>query len=82
MDTELTEEERTLSPEELDGEGESPYLRRQKAMAVRRHRLSWSWRWILFFTAVVAPVGITSYYLTTFALSSPRFELHSADDVR
>jgi len=27
-------------------------------------------------------VGITSYFLTTFALSSPRFELHSADDIQ
>ena len=78
----MREEEKALSPEELDGEEESPYLRRQKAVAVRRHRLWWGWRWVLFFTAVVAPVGITSYYLTTFALSSPRFELHSADDVQ
>ena len=82
MDRQLAEEGKALSPEELDGEEESPYLRRQKAVAVRRHRLSWGWRWVLFFTAVVAPVGITSYYLTTFALSSPRFELHSADDVQ
>jgi cell division protein FtsQ len=82
MDKELAEEEKALSPEELDGEEESPYLRRQRAVAVRRHRLSWAWRWLLFFTAVVAPMGITSYYLTTFALSSPRFELHSADDVQ
>jgi cell division protein FtsQ len=82
MDSRWAEEGKALSPEELDGEEESPYLRRQKAVTVRRHRLSWSWRWVLFFTAVVAPVGITSYYLTSFALSSPRFELHSADDVQ
>ncbi len=80
--TELAEEEKTLSLDDLDGEKESPYLRRQKAVAVRRHRLSWAWRCVLFFTAVVAPVGIASYYLTTFALSSPRFELRSADDVQ
>jgi cell division protein FtsQ len=82
MDRQLAEEGKALSPEELEGEEESPYLRRQKAVAVRRHGLAWGWRWVLFFTAVVAPVGITSYYLTTFALSSPRFELHSADDVQ
>jgi len=78
----LAEEEKALAPEGLDGEEESPYLRRQKAVTVRRHRLWWGWRWVLFFTAVVAPVGITSYFLTTFALSSPRFELHSADDIQ
>jgi cell division protein FtsQ len=82
MDTELTEDERTPLPGGLDGEEESPYLRRQKAVVVRRHRFSWRWRWVLFFTAVVAPLGIASYYLTAFALSSPRFELHSADDVQ
>ena len=82
MDTELTEEERTPLPEGFEGEEESPYFRRQKAVKVRRHHLAWGWRWVLFFTAVVPPVGITSYYLTTFALSSPRFELHSADDVQ
>jgi cell division septal protein FtsQ len=82
MGTELTEEERALSPEGLDGEEESPYLRRQKAVTVRRHRHWWGWRWLLFFTTVVAPLGITSYLLTTFALSSPRFELRSADDIQ
>jgi cell division protein FtsQ len=82
MDTELTEEERTPSPEGLDAEEESPYLRRQKAVTVWRHRPLWGQRGALFFVAVVAPVGITSYFLTTFALSSPRFELHSADDIQ
>jgi cell division protein FtsQ len=78
----LAEEEKALLLEALEGEEESPYLRRQKAVTVRRHRLAWDRRWGLFFTAVVAPVGITSYFLTTFALSSPRFELHSADDIQ
>jgi cell division protein FtsQ len=36
---------------------------------------------MIFFTVVVAPVGITSFFLTTFFLSSPRFELRSAEDV-
>jgi cell division protein FtsQ len=78
----LAEEEKALLLEALEGEEESPYLRRQKAVTVRRHRLAWDRRWGLFFTAVVAPMGITSYFLTTFALSSPRFELHSADDIQ
>jgi cell division protein FtsQ len=81
VDKEFAEEGKALWPEELDGQEESPYLRRQKAVAVRRHR-AWGRRWILFLTAVVAPVGITSYSLTTFTLSSPRFELHSADDIQ
>jgi len=82
MGKQWAEEEKALAPEGLDGEEESPYLRRQKAVTVRRHRLWSGWRWVLFFAAVVAPVGITSYFLTTFALSSPRFELHSADDIQ
>ena len=82
MGRQLEEEEKALTPQGLDGEEESPYLRRQKAVTVRRRRLWRGRRWILFFATVVAPVGITSYLLTTFVLSSPRFELHSADDVQ
>ena len=82
MDRELAEERKAPSPEELDGEEESPYLRRQRAVTVRRHRLWWGWRWVLFFTAVVAPVGIAGFFLTTFLLLSPRFELNSADDIQ
>jgi len=73
-------DEEDLAAQALDGEEESPYLRRQKAVTVRR-RLLWSRRWVLFFLAV-APVGIVSYFLTVFVLSSPRFELHSADDIQ
>ena len=80
MDAQLAEEENTLSPEELDGEEESPYLRRQKVVAVRRNRVSRPW--LLFFAVVAASLGIGSYFLTTFALSSPRFELASAADVQ
>jgi len=75
-------DEDNLSAQALDGEEESPYLRRQKAVTVRGHRLLWSRRWVLFFIAVVAPLGIGSYFLTVFVLSSPRFELHSADDIQ
>jgi cell division protein FtsQ len=82
MGKKLAEEEETLLAQGLDGEEESPYLRRQKAVTVRRRGLSWSRRWVVFFATVVAPVGITSYFLTTFVLTSPRFELHSADDIQ
>ncbi|HXX23794.1 MAG TPA: cell division protein FtsQ/DivIB [Terriglobia bacterium] len=73
-------DEENLAVQALDGEEESPYLRRQKAVTVRRRPL-WGRRWVLFFL-VVAPVGIASYFLTVFVLSSPRFELHSADDIQ
>jgi cell division protein FtsQ len=82
MDTELMEEERTPLPEALDAEEESPYLRRQKAVTARPHRPSSGWGWVLFFVTAVPPLGIMSYFLTTFALSSPRFELRSADDIQ
>ena len=82
MGMELAEEEKTLSPEQLDAEEESPYLRRQKAVAVRRPRLSWGRRRVLFLSGVAVPLGIASFFLTSFLLSSPRFELHSADDVQ
>lgn len=78
----LADEEETLTAQGLDGEEESPYLRRQKAVAVRRRGVSWSRRWVVFFAAVVAPLGIATYYLTTFVLASPRFELRSADDIQ
>jgi cell division protein FtsQ len=68
-------------PGELDGEEDSPYLRRQKAVAVRRHRISRRWRWALFTIAVVFPVGSAGYFLARFALTSPQFVLNSAQDV-
>lgn len=82
MDRQLAEEEKTLLPDQLEGAEESPYLRRQKGVAVRRHRALWRLRWVPFLAVVVALTGIASYFLINFALSSPWFELHSADDVR
>jgi len=82
MARKLIEEEATLSAEGLDGEEESPYLRRQKAVTVRRRRLSSSRQWAVFLLTVVVPLGIGSYFLTTFVLTSPRFELRSADDIQ
>jgi len=65
----------------LEGEGDSPYLRRQKAVAVRRRRISRRWRWALFTVAVLLPTGVAGYFLAAFALTSPHFVLNSADDV-
>jgi cell division protein FtsQ len=80
MSRDLSDQE-NLAAQALDGEEESPYLRRQKAVTVRR-RLRWGRRWVLFFAIVAAPVGIMGYFLTTFVFSSPRFELRSADDIQ
>jgi len=82
MSRRLAEQEGTLSVQGLEGEEESPYLRRQKAVTVRRRHLLWTRRWLLFFITVVAPVGIASYFLTVFVLSSARFELRSADNIQ
>lgn len=68
-------------PGELEGEEDSPYLRRQKAMAVRRSRISRRGRWMLFIVGVLLPVGLGGYFLATFALTSPHFVLNSAEDV-
>jgi len=82
MAKKLIEDEGAISAPGLDGEEESPYLRRQKAVTVRRRGLSWTKQWVIFIITVVAPLGIGSYFLTTFALTSPRFEVRSADDVQ
>lgn len=71
-------------PGELEADEESPYWRRQTAVKVRRGRPSrvWRlWRWTLFGALVVLPVGYAGYRLAVFALTSPRFELTSAEDV-
>ena len=82
MARKLIEDEATLSAQGLDGEEESPYLRRQKAVTVRRRGLSWSGQWTIFVVTALAPLGIASYFLTTFVLTSPRFELRSGDDIQ
>jgi cell division protein FtsQ len=81
-DTETAEVEGMPLPEDSDGEGDSPYLRRPKAVTVRRGRGWQRLRGLLYLGAVVVPLGIASYFLTTFALSSPSFELVSGDDVQ
>jgi cell division protein FtsQ len=82
MDTESAEEERTLSFDESELEDESPYLRRPKTVAVRRIRGWRRWRWAIYCAAIAIPLGIAIVFLTTFVLSSPGFEVMSADDVQ
>lgn len=70
---------------ELDGEQESPFRRRQKAVQVRRSRFSRRVRVLLagafFGVFVLLPVGYAGYRLATFALTSPRFMLSSVADI-
>lgn len=65
----------------MEEEEDSPYLRRQKAVGVRRGRVSRRWRWVLFAVAVLLPTGVVGYFLAVFALTSPHFVLNSAEDV-
>ncbi len=67
--------------DDLDSEEESPYLRRQKSLAVRRSRFSRRFRMALFIVGVLLPVGLAGYGLATFALTSPIFVLNSPDDI-
>lgn len=78
---ELGEREDIPLPGELEAEEESPYLRRQKAVTVRRSRTSRLLRHLLFGVFVVIPVGFLGYFLAAFALTSPSFVLKSAEDV-
>ncbi|MFZ0960396.1 MAG: FtsQ-type POTRA domain-containing protein [Terriglobia bacterium] len=77
----LVEQDGLLPPDELDSQEESPYLRRQKAVSVRRSRISRRVRVALFVVGVLLPVGIVGYGLATFALTSPIFVLTSPDDI-
>jgi cell division protein FtsQ len=77
----LVEEDEMPVQDDLDSQEESPYLRRQKSVPMRRSRLSRRVRVAMFIIAVLLPVGFTGYGLATFALTSRLFVLKSADDV-
>lgn len=72
-------------PVGLDTEEESPYRRRQKAVAVRRGRFSRLvrrlLRWAPFGAFMLLLVGYVGYHMGTFALTSPLFMLKSAEDI-
>jgi cell division protein FtsQ len=78
---ELVETDALPVQDELDSQEESPYLRRQKSVSVRRSRISRRVRVALFVIAVLLPVGFAGYGLATFALTSPYFVLTSAEDI-
>jgi len=68
-------------PDLLDPMEESPFLRRQKSVPMRRSRISRRVRWALFVVAVLLPVGFAGYALATFALTSPLFVVTSPSDI-
>ena len=68
-------------PDLLDPMDDSPFLRRQKSVPMRRSRTSRRVRVALFVIAVLLPVGFTGYGLATFALTSPLFVLTLSEDV-
>jgi cell division protein FtsQ len=78
---ELLEQDAPALPEELEPEQESPYLRRQKPVSVRRSRVSRRTRWVLFALGVLVPIGVAGYFVATFALTSSCFVLSSPDDI-
>jgi len=68
-------------PVQDDLEEESPYLRRQKPVPVRRRRAFRRVRVALFVIAVLLPVGLAGYGLATFALTSSHFVLTQPTDI-
>ncbi len=74
-----------LPPSELDSEEESPYLRRQKPVPVRRSRFSRAvgvlLQGVLVGIVGLLPVSYAGYHVATFALASPRFRVNSAEDI-
>ncbi|MGA3323903.1 MAG: FtsQ-type POTRA domain-containing protein [Terriglobia bacterium] len=78
---ELVEQDELPVQDELDSEEESPYLRRQKSVPVRRSRISRRVRVALFVIVVLLPVAFAGYGLATFALTSPHFVLTSPEDI-
>lgn len=78
---ESVEQDDLAVPEELDGPEESPYLRRQKTVPMRRARVSQRLKTALFILGVLIPVGLAGFGLATFALNSPLFVLSSPDDI-
>jgi cell division protein FtsQ len=78
---ELLEQDAPALPDELEPEQESPYLRGQNLVSVRRSRISRRVRWVLFALGVLLPVAVAGYFLATFALTSPCFILSSPEDI-
>lgn len=68
-------------PDDFEPQQESPYLRRQKSVSVRRNRISQRVRTALFVIGVLLPIGLAGYGLATFAMTSSHFVLASPEDI-
>ena len=78
---EMVEPNALPMPDLLDPMEDSPFLRRQKSVPMRRSRFSRRVLVAIFVAAVLLPVGIAGYALATFALTSPLFVLTSPEDI-
>jgi cell division protein FtsQ len=72
-------------PGEMESSSETPYMRRTRAVAVRRSRIPQGVRRVIWWAGIIIfvlfPVGIGGYLMGSFLLNSPRFELTSPADV-
>ncbi len=78
---EMAEPNALSMPDLLDPMEDSPYLRRQKSVPIRRSRFSRRVRLAIFVVAILLPVGLAGIALSTFLLTSPLFVLNSPDDI-
>lgn len=71
--------------DEMGSSSETPYMRRSRAVAVRRSRIPLGVRrvgkWLGIIIFVLAPVGYGGYLLAVYLLNSPRFQVISSKDV-
>ncbi|HVA00722.1 MAG TPA: FtsQ-type POTRA domain-containing protein [Terriglobia bacterium] len=72
-------------PDGKEPSSATPYMRRSRAVTVRRGRFPWdSWRVVrgtLLAVLVLLPLAVGGYLLCVYALNSPRFQLNSSSDV-
>ena len=72
-------------PGEMGPSSETPYMRRSRAVAVRRSRVPLGLRrvagWAGIVIFVILPVGLGGYLLSVYLWNSPRFQLTSPADV-
>ncbi|MEJ2007354.1 MAG: hypothetical protein P8Z30_04220, partial [Acidobacteriota bacterium] len=72
-------------PDDMGSSSETSYMRRSRAVAVRRSRFPLGIRraawWIGIAIFVLLPMGFGGYRLAVYLLNSPRFQLASPADV-
>lgn len=71
--------------DEMGPSSETPYMRRSRAVAVRRSRFSLGIRRVAWWAGIIIfillPIGVGGYSLASYLFSSPRFHLTSSNDV-